>query len=154
MKTKKMITLLLMTFLLCNLLSCDKGPYEDCRVGFKIEFIDKNSKECFTEQDSLLSRYQLTELYLYRDPFNGYKEVAGGLSSSELGTCLFIYGGSHDFDKFKTSKLLFAVGEWPVLKDTIELNIEGNQAIIKVNGKLYEERLQCYEEWFVLRVEK
>ncbi len=146
MKTKKIIIPLLITVLLFNLSSCNKGPYEDCTVNFRIDFINKNTGECYKEIDSLLSIYNTDTIYLYSKPHLG-GTINDMLFENEVGdNCLSMFNSGIDFDKKVNPTIIYVIGKAPNFIDTIEFKYNGSTAEIRVNGVLQDQKAMCNEQ--------
>ncbi len=148
MRTKKIIIPLLLTVLLFNLSSCTREPYEDCTLSFRVNFIDKNTGECYKHIDSLLLSFGLDTLCLYAKPnsLGGVKGMCMFRNDDPVGSCLYMTNGGMSFDKRKNPTFTYALGKFPNYIDTIEFKYNGSVAEIRINGVLQEQKAVCGEE--------
>lgn len=146
MKKQFLFIPLLLTISLYNLSSCTREPYEDCSLSFRIDFINKKTKECYRDIDSLLAIYQTDTLYLYSKPHLG-GDVSDKLFRNEVRElCLSLYGSGVDFDKSKNPTFTYTIGKAPNFIDTIEFKYKSSSAEIRINGVLQESRATCNEQ--------
>lgn len=127
------------------LASCNKKSYEDCRVDFKIEFINKNTGECYQNKDSLLSAYGLDTMCLYIKPKHSeeIKEYCLYRDDEDISACIFIAYSGIDFDKTTNPTFTYFLGKSPYFLDTIEFKYNGSSAEVLINGVLQENRAIC-----------
>ncbi len=148
MKTKKIIIPLLLTVLLFNLSSCTREPYEDCTLSFRVNFINKNTGECYKDKDSLLSAWGLDTLCLYENPSlnGGDKERCLFRNADPTGSCLYMVNSGMSFDKSRNPTFTYALGIASNLIDTIEFRYNGSSAEIRINGVLQDQKATCNEQ--------
>ena len=155
MKTKKIFIPILLAILLGNLSSCNKEPYEDCTLSFRINFVDKNTGECYKEIDSLLSVWGLDTLCLYENPtvLGETEERCLFRNGGSVGSCLYMVNSGVSFDKRTNPTFTYAIGKSPIFLDTIEFKYNSSTTEIRINGVLQEQITTCNER-IVLNISK
>lgn len=125
--------------------SCKRHRPEDCSLYFSVNFINKNTGECYKDIDTLLSTYGLDTLCLYSNPnsWGGVKGKCLFRRDGVPGNCISMISSGRDFDKRTNPTFIYALGKFPNFIDTIEFKYSGSSAEIRINGVLQEQKATC-----------
>lgn len=137
--------------------SCKRSgpePDGDCSFYFRLNFMNQETGECYSNVDSLLKAFDLDTLFLYTQKSFGYsKENYTNWKINPDNLCLFKIGGGVSFHKKDNRTLIYVLGQDPIFTDTIEFKYQGSTAEVRLNGVLQEGRASCFSE-YVINIKK